>query len=611
MKTTHLLLLIIFLLVVWSLFHVSRTIWVANVPGSYILEATALYNGVIPSFIHTRFVYPLILAISFFIGGLSLASVHWVTQLIFSASVLITFYFSCWLYGRWVAFAASMFLCTSTTFMLSSMTIGPAFLFPSLILISCILFIECNLNNKPWLAIFSGAILGLAILTKENAWFYALYPFVTFALLKELRTRQFLTNTFIYFCCLSTVLYLGVSTLAPNLSGWELVGEFHPKMKTVNVGVHRTIWSFLEDIVFNGAISSFLGFSKWFLWFPIMFCGMLAIFWRGVVKGSRSDKIFLTVLIPIIPFVMAFGIFRGGFGFEFRHVIIFLLLSHVALGRLFQIIYQSSVGLFNLRMKKVNGSRWHLNKLYVSGIFIVFISVSVVAFGIVANRETYGIDRYVEHLKNADFGIKVIANGRFNDGVKQAADWISQNVPKGSRVGTGGMFDAAVTFFTNDMYEYVRNYPRRVDIRAASLNKLPQRDNDRIIEINTIFKFRSDIYRNRTAYGVFESDLNTFVTELLKEKQWIMKFNEEKLSFPYIDNLLSQSEYYNKVYDRDGVSIYETMPVNRMVFDWPVVMETQVTQGARHDLQWLRQNYPDEYKNIAAYLIDYNVELEN
>ena len=90
-----------------------------------------------------------------------------------------------------------------------------------------------------------------------------------------------------------------------------------------------------------------------------------------------------------------------------------------------------------------------------------------------------------------------------------------------------------------------------------------------------------------------------------------MKFNEEKLSFPYIDNLLSQSEYYNKVYDRDGVSIYETMPVNRMVFDWPVVMETQVTQGARHDLQWLRQNYPDEYKNIAAYLIDYNVELEN
>ena len=177
-------------------------------------------------------------------------------------------------------------------------------------------------------------------------------------------------------------------------------------------------------------------------------------------------------------------------------------------------------------------------------IFFVLIPISFFTYTIIFHKAIYRLDRY---------GTDIITTGRFKKEIKQASEWINQNIPKGYRVRPGGKFDHAVAFYTNHKYEYGSNIPKRVNIAFESSNEVHKRENDRIIEINTIFNFRSNIYRYRRPYGVFESDLNTFVNELLKEKQWIMKFEEEKLSFPYIDNLLSQSQYYNKVYDRDGV----------------------------------------------------------
>ena len=48
-----------------------------------------------------------------------------------------------------------------------------------------------------------------------------------------------------------------------------------------------------------------------------------------------------------------------------------------------------------------------------------------------------------------------------------------------------------------------------------------------------------------------------------------------------------------------------------MVFDGLVTKEAQITQRARNDLKWLRSNYPDEYKDIAPYLSDSNIESDN
>ena len=88
-----------------------------------------------------------------------------------------------------------------------------------------------------------------------------------------------------------------------------------------------------------------------------------------------------------------------------------------------------------------------------------------------------------------------------------------------------------------------------------------------------------------------------------------MRFKEEKLYFPYIDNILSEN--FNKVFDLNGVSIYEITPIKDMVFDELFTNETKITTKARNNLNWLRKNFPDEYEAIATYLYDYNVELEN
>lgn len=597
-KIIYFVLFIIFILLIWSLFSSSRIIYITNIAGQYILHATSLHNGVMPSFIHSRIVFPLILSASFFIGGISLDIVHWTTQLIFSTSLITFFYFSYWLYGKWVALITFVFLCISPKFMLIGSAIDPAYLFPTLILISCMLFVKSNQNNNPWQAVFSGSLISIAIFTKESSWFYSVYPFVTLLLFNKFRSKICLINLFLYYFSLIIILCLGKYVILPNDSNKVLFGElgFRPE----NVGLVDSSWGIISDIVFKGSIESYLGFSESFVMFPIMFVGILVIIWVGTFKRNYSDKIFMSVLFPITPFIMAFGIYRGGPSFEFRHVIIFVLISHLAMVRVFQIIFQLAANKIDLINKRASFFSLAAKSQKFLVIFFVLIPISFFTYTIIFHKAIYRFDRY---------GTDIITTGRFKKEVKQASDWIRQNIPKGYRVRVGGKFDHAVIFYTNNEYEYGKNSPKKVDIVFESSNKVQKRENDRIIEINTTNKFRSGVYRYRAPFAVFKSDLNKFFYDLFKEKQWIMRFKEETINFPYIENVLS--DYFSKVYELDGVSIYEFTPKEDLDFDELFKNKTKITTKARNDLNWLRKNYPDEYKVIATYLHDYNVKLEN
>ncbi len=354
-KTIHLFLIIIVLLLLLSLIHsYHATIMITNTGGQYLLSAIELFKGKIPGFIHCRIFYPFTLAASFHIGGPTLDSAYWLTTGIFVLSILITFYFAHVLYGRWVAFGTSILLCTSIQIFLLNRQIGVDFLFPSLILLSCILFLKGCQPIRKWLFVLSGITLGMATITKETGWFYWVFPFVVFFLIEKYRTKEIAKMVLLHFICSFGILAVGIGVLLHNdQSLWELFGQMQLKHKSLNFGQQESTIPLLFNIIFNSPITVLLNLSKGFLLFPLMFIGLMAVIWLGFGRKQIPDRIFLSVLIPIIPFVIMQGVFAGINRSELRHIVLFILIMHVALVRLIQPLI--TAGIYYLKI--INNTR--------------------------------------------------------------------------------------------------------------------------------------------------------------------------------------------------------------------------------------------------------------
>ncbi len=64
-----------------------------------------------------------------------------------------------------------------------------------------------------------------------------------------------------------------------------------------------------------------------------------------------------------------------------------------------------------------------------------------------------------------------------------------------------------------------------------------------------------------------------------------------------------------RIYSRDGIKIYETLPENTLP-PAPGAEEVHWSPGAKEDLLWIRDNYPEEFKKYREIFTARGIALE-
>ena len=321
--------------------HVDWSFVVGNNGGKVIVAAQQLLN---PdkieslSYYHSRFVYPLLVGLSFKIGGLNLDSVYWLTQVIYIFSISSLFWFAKSLFGKWVAFFSALLICVTPNFFILARGTYPDYLLCFFIISSILMFQIGWKHNKPLYWFVSGILISLACFTRETSWLYVAYPIIFFFIVPNANTtiKNFLFNSFSYFSAVIIVtLVASLYLFYLDESFWQLIGALQPGgLSRVTVG--QSTCSFFLEYISKGPIGLTLYPSNKIPLFPLMMISWIVILWKSFKCKSTHDSMLLAAMLPSLPFALLLGV-----NYPFineRHILLFTLTSHLAFFRTVQLL---------------------------------------------------------------------------------------------------------------------------------------------------------------------------------------------------------------------------------------------------------------------------------
>ena len=314
---------------------------------------------------------------------------------------------------------------------------------------------------------------------------------------------------------------------------------------------------------------------------------------RFTEKG-KADRVYLAVLLPLIPLLASYGLYRD----HLRHLAVGIILLYIPVGRLPQLLFQHTMTFRPLY-------RWAI---------VLTLSTSLLLL-MAASIHKHQWKNLIADRMTGRFSVFITPGGRFGKDVHDGSEWLRRHVPKGAAVCTGGMFDHAVIFYTDFSFRYgCRRIPRYhlitelISSDGDKSKKISQKG--KIVEIETSVKFRSAIpfYRKQLAV-IYEKDLQEYLKQLCNRKYWIMNFDKEKLDFPGV--LYYLARLTRKVYDKNGVTVFETLPEKKNCFKSLEKRTFSASARTIQDLEWLKQTYPEEYYSYAAVFTANGINISN
>jgi hypothetical protein len=196
----------------------------------------------------------------------------------------------------------------------------------------------------------------------------------------------------------------------------------------------------------------------------------------------------------------------------------------------------------------------------------------------------------------------IAAGGRFGPKIYAVSKWINENLPAGSKLCVGGLYDHAIYIYTKKNYIYDSsrcNVPRYYQLPALASSNMATK-NENIVAITTTKKIRSSkVAYRKQIYAITERTLHDFVEQIQTQEKYILKYTGSKIIFPVANEALDKLS--QKIYSKDGVSLYKTN-LNRRNTSFLDVSEVHWSPGAKEDLYWLRDNYPKEFQNYIKIL---------
>ena len=104
-----------------------------------------------------------------------------------------------------------------------------------------------------------------------------------------------------------------------------------------------------------------------FVMFLLSFVRVLFVFFLGIFRNNKQDRMLICVIIPFIPWTLSYGLWDDGL----RHIVLSIMMMFLALARLIYIVFK----FLNRFMSQEEN--WILSKQLK---WLVTVSLSLIAF---------------------------------------------------------------------------------------------------------------------------------------------------------------------------------------------------------------------------------------
>ena len=601
-KSKYLLFLLLIIGVAMSLFNGGNEVHFSNLDGKYLIKSIEFYDTGEWSFFKRGPIFTLIISSSFFLFGKTIEAAFWVSQIFYIGSIILVFYLGKEIFNKYVGFFSAFYALASIPLFKAGWDIDPGTILSFFLLLSILNYVF-YLKDKNKINLFISSVsFGLAVLTKEAAFFFIIYPIILQMLIYEKNTIKIniLSIIAFYLIFIVTLLPWILTVISYNQSVFIILGEFLPT-GGASIGLYTNdgLIDFIKKILLEGIPTTINILFKYEPFFIPMVIGVLYSFYKSIFFNAVEHKKYLSILLTIFPVLAVYGLYLDGY----RQLMPQLLILYI------------SIGVVTFEILK-------LKKIYITIAFIIFlISASITYFLNSEKLNNYSILDIVQERVTGKFSLNIKTSGRMNEDIKVLSKWLNNNIEPESILLVGGVYDDSIKFNTNLSFQYKSNTPKYYEINTLINNNVII--DDEIIAITSLKKFRSNQFRYRNLFIIFKKDYIAFIENYINSKNKYhinyhgAKYND-KIVFPKLYNDIKNLS--NLYFEYNGIEIFypiknfdyqDIFSVNEIFSLGDKISKNFNWLNTKDDLNWLKENYSDEYLSYKEYLSSYHIKIED
>jgi hypothetical protein len=563
--------------------------------GKILNKALLMYSGELPPKLNRGPVFPLVIALSYKLFGISVFSAFFVTRFFYSLCGIIIFLLGRRLFDPWVGMTASLLYLFSYGINDISSMIDTDTTVPCLIIFSIYLCFRAFQEQKRTYSIASGLVLGIAFLTKEIALIMVPLPVFYALFVPQFRRKRYLV-------ILSGLLISFVVTILPWVilvylkSGnpLQILGFIRPEaLAQLNRG--GTYSGFILKY-FSNPFAFLMNFFEAYIKPKFALYPLFLASWAWIVvhyfrRWKREDLVLLLSGLLFLPIIVALGKHYSRLG----QAGVFYCITYLVVARF--VMYWIDY----LKKRSVHTQSeeypWHLVKIAcVTALLMIQIFFpGKDSYDYLFKGNTWANSFWL----SKEFGI----GGRHNRFIQEASEWIKAHAKMDDVVLIGKSDYNAVEFFTSMKYEthpldlYHRVGYLRDEVEKGSYNR-----GDKILFIFPHQRFASDSVRHQIVYLFFEKDLLNSLTRV-RANYLVVSLKEGILTL-YLDKAL----WAERAFRNDHAAIYrinvkEVMPLA----DFGYITSSRF----KRRLSVFKAKYPDKYQTFADILSYFDLTDED
>lgn len=394
-------------------------------------------------------VFPLMIAASYWLLGVSPWSAFWVVRIFCILNPIIIYFLGKKFYGEWVGFSAALLILTSYSMNYWSYRHLDA-VWPFFVL-SATYFVCLGFERNKFLYfLMSGVSFGLAYLVKEVAILFFPLPLLMFLIIKDYRRKKFLYGVsaniaVIFLVILPWFYYLHHHSMSAPIIGKAGPFVINDLVRLFNNGCAVDHGGILDNF-FGAANQYFLAFWHYyygrrnsldanFLHAPGFLVAWIFIL-ISAVRGNRYSKVLTLIALLFLPILCFLGMndCRLGQG------ILFFLLSYLAL-----------VAFLSWIAQKISRSGSERTQ-YGSMIFIITLVLLLIAQVFLNRKNDLGYKNFIRNSLFYEFIVDGEKQGRVAGRFEshlfdQAIQETSKIVVPGDKIVVDWYHDARLTYF--------------------------------------------------------------------------------------------------------------------------------------------------------------------
>lgn len=440
---------------------------------------------------HRGPLFPALIAADFSLAGVSLGHAYWVPKLFALGSAALLFALGWRLFGRETGLLAAATALVSSLVLMMSATLYLDGVQTFFLLLTLLFLRPALLEGKPGWAGLAGAVLGLAVLTKESALLWLPLPFLAVLLLGPAvdRPRALLGAYSAGFLAVAgwwwpyvyavtgsvyllgapsrAALWLGGAALCLGLAGVASVavarrgrppqaGRLSPRLRwpaTVAllaawgalflVGLERhSGWPYPRDYLSNVPDYAATVLASWVRPLPLIAIAWAYVAYRAV-RGSLSDRLLLLGLLLFLPFAL----FVANRDLHVRDILPLVYLSYLALAR-------AAID-FARRLAELLGGG--LTSAVGGAVAAAVVVGGFVWFGVAEAQ------RFADY--QADFNPRAVRQENWDNPLaRRTAEWIEERVPPGTPIMSGRLYFSHLYLLTEGRYPWWQLPTVRVEV---------------------------------------------------------------------------------------------------------------------------------------------------